>query len=132
MHSNPLIAACLAAALMAAGCSEEYGHDRLDAQSPEFRAVRAMLDTLRDAGGTLDDVIDAQLPDDMDAPQAKGMRWILTKLAQANQAELLRMDRWGAGWYRATITYDDQDGQHTTAILLTPDDDDAFYWIKAN
>jgi len=133
MHSNALAAACLAAAVLAAGCSEEYGHERLDAQSPEFRAVQTMLDTLRGAGDDdLDDVIVAQLPNELDAAQIKGLRWVLTQLARADQATLLRVDRWGGDWYRATITYADKDGDHTTALLLIPADDDTFFWMKTN
>ncbi|MBL7134806.1 MAG: hypothetical protein ISS78_11955 [Phycisphaerae bacterium] len=132
MRSNALASACLAAVALTAGCSDEYGHERLDAQSPEFRAVQAMLDKLRNAGADeLDDVIVEQLPNELDAAQIEGLRRVLTQLAQADTATLLQADRWGGDWYRATIAYADKDGDHTIALLLYGDDD-TFYWAKTN
>ena len=133
MPNNALAITCLVAAMLTAGCSAEYEHDRLDAESPEFRAVGAMLDELRNAGpDRLDDVLTGQLVDGLDSAQQEGLQKALSPLARADRAYVECMDRWG-DFYRATITYTDADGDHAIAFLLLPgDDDDTLLWVRMN
>ena len=136
MHSSlHLAAACLAAMALAGGCSDEYGHERLDGESPQFVEVRTMLDELRasrDDG--LDDMLTRQIATDIADSQKKGLRYVLTQLARADEATVKRVDRFGPDLYRATLTFTTEDHPRTIALLLVPDEDDdrKLYWANTN
>ena len=132
MPSNRPAAACLAVLLSAAGCSEDYAHERLDATSAEFVAVQAMLDELRAAErNDLDDALGRQIASGLDTMQEKGLRAVLRELARADAAALQRVDRWGGGLLRATIQLTVEARPRTLAFLLV-EADDKLYWAKTN
>ncbi len=136
MHSSlHLAAACLAAMALAGGCSDEYGHERLGGASPQFVRARAMLDELRSCGDDgLDDVLTRQIAAGIAPPQAKGLRYVLSQLARADETAVQRVDRFGPGIYRATLTFTVEGRPRTMALLLIPDEDDekTLYWANTN
>ena len=131
-----LAAACLAAMTLGAGCSDdEYGHQRLDGQSPQFVEVRALLDELRAAHDDgLDDMLTRQIAAGISDTQDKGLRYVLAQLARADDVTVQRVDRFGPDLYRSTLTFTSQGRPRTIALLLIPDDDDekTLHWANTN
>jgi len=129
-----LTAACLAVALCsAAGCSDEYEHERLDKDADEFADVQAMLDELRAAGkDELGDVVARQIADGLDKLREKSVRHALAKLAKADAVTLKRVDRWGSDLYRATIQSASDGATDTLALLLVRGSDGKLHWANTN
>ena len=135
MSSNrPVAVVCLAAAFcLAAGCSKEYAHKRIEKAAPEFVAVQAMIDELQAAGkDELAGVLNRQIAGGLKEPQEKGLRYVLGELARAETVTLKRVDRWRSDLYRATIQWTTEDDTGTYALLLVRGSDEKLYWAKGN
>lgn len=139
MPSKPTAAVCLTAVCLAvvlcsaAGCSDEFEHERLDKDATEFADVQAMLDELRAAGkNELDDVLARQVADGLDKLQEKPVRYVLAELAKADSVALKRVDRWGSDLYRATIQSTSDGATDTLSLLLVHGGDGKLRWAKTN
>jgi len=115
------------------GCSDEYGHERLDADGPEATQVRSLVSDLRDAGrNALDETIARQVPAKMTEQQLKGLKDALGRIASADSVELQKIERFGDQVYRAVLALETSGGPKTLAMLLAVGEDDTLKWLGRN
>jgi hypothetical protein len=102
-----------------AGCSKDYEQKKLGTDSPQAAQVRAMVQSLRQAGekGLLD-VMKQQSAGSLSEPQTESLQASLRELAAAESAELDRIDRFGPEVYRATFTLASAGKTRPVALLL--------------
>ncbi len=124
--------AVLIAAALLAGCSDEYAHERIERGSPRFERARAMIAALREDSGADDDAtLQTQIAGDLAEEQRTRVSAALKRLAEAAEAKLIRMDRFGKGVFRATIRLKEDGREYTLAMLLVAEAD-ALRWAGRN
>ena len=122
-----LALACAAA--MAAGCSGKYKRKELSPDTERAKEIHEMIRQLRSCGeGELDRVIAGQMVTDLNEGKARMAKAALKKLAQAEKAQVLLMDRFGANVYRVSFTLTVSDRPHSLTRLLVPDENDKLRW----
>lgn len=90
-------------ALVSSGCSKDYSHAEVGADSPMGRQAAGMLDALRQAGAAgLDQVIANDGAPGLDAAQQQALRAVLEQMISADEATLTDVDRFGEV-YRASV-----------------------------
>ena len=94
----------LAALLLAAGCDKEYDQRDLAGDSPQAAEVRAMIRTLRQAGGKgVDEFMARHGAQGLSAGRQVALRATLLRIAQAETVELERLDSFGKNVCRASL-----------------------------
>jgi len=123
----------LAVGLLAAGCSDEYGHEQVGGDSPEAVRVNQMLRDLREAGEAgLDGILARDGAGGLDANQTTALRATLRTLVEADKVELERLDRFGENVLRASFGLT-ADGKTTELyVLLVVTEDETFRWAGRN
>lgn len=123
----------LAGTFLLAGCGDDYGQDSLGPDSPEFRAIAKMLQDLRASG-------EQGLAEQIRQNGASGvspeiLEATLLELLNPDEVTLVSLDRFGEKTYRAIFrceSDDDSDesdeSKDLVILLVTPDDDNRFYW----
>ncbi|MBS3734218.1 MAG: hypothetical protein KGY99_04755 [Phycisphaerae bacterium] len=119
-------------AMLLGGCGREYGHERLDDASEPSRRVREMIAALRSAGTeNLAVVYHAQCVAELSEDRADRLRTALRRIAQADAAELRKLDAYGGDVLRASIEL--QSGQRRkTVFLLLVAKGDKLLWAGVN
>lgn len=123
------IAVAYAAAAMSAGCSGKYKRKELSQDTERVKEIREMVRQLRSCGeGELDSVIAAQMVAHLDEGQARMAKAALRKLAQAEKAQVLLTDRYGAKVYRVSFRLTVSARPQSLTMLLVPDENDNLRW----
>lgn len=123
------LALACAAAAMAAGCGGKYKRKELSQDAERAKEIREMIRQLRSCGeGELDRVIAAQMVTHLDEGQARMAKAALKKLAQAEKAQVLLTDRYGAKVYRVSFRLTVSARPQSLTMLLVPDENDNLRW----
>jgi len=121
------------ALIVVLGCSEEYGHERLDAGGPEAQRVKSMVSALRQAGpDSLGEVMNDQTAAQLTEDQLKGLRGALGRIVTADSVKLQKIEKFGQQVYRAVFDLETADGPATLAMLLAVGEDDTLKWLGKN
>jgi hypothetical protein len=132
MINNTFIIAAVAA-VFCVGCSEEYSHRPLGADSPEARMVMEMTAALRQAGpGELDETIARQANVKLTKDELNALRFGLDRIVTADSVELQKIEKFGAEIYRVVFTLNTGQEATSQAMLLAFDDDGSLKWIGKN
>ena len=132
MINNSFIIAAIAAVLCA-GCSDEYHHRRLDADGPEAKQVGSLVSALRKAGADgLDKTVDRQALPGLTRDQIKSLRAALEKVVTADSVKLQKIEQFGKRVYRVVFAIETAGRAESLAMLMGPADDDALRWIGKN
>ena len=124
------ILALLTGAFLLAGCGDHYEQDSLAPDSPEFRAIAKMLQDLRASG-------EQGLAEQIRQDGASGvspeiLEATLLELLNPDEVTLVSLDRFGEKTYRAIFRCESDDesdeSKDIVILLVTPDDDNRFYW----
>lgn len=122
-----LALACAAA--MSAGCSGKYEREELSQDAERVKEIREMIRQLRSCGeAELDRVIAAQMVASLDEGQARMTKAALKKLAQAEKAQVLLTDRYGARVYRVSFRLTVSARPQSLTMLLVPDENENLRW----
>ncbi len=113
------LALLAAAAMLTAGCGEEYAHRRMRKDSPRAAQVAEMLQRLR-AGGAegLEEAVRRDGAAGLEPKRREALLAALRQVVEADEAELERVDEFGRNVYRATIRLTAGGEQKTVAMLL--------------
>jgi len=121
------------ALVICAGCSKEYGHERLGADGPEARQVRSLVAALRQAGPDgLDRVLAGQAMPGLTEQQLTGLRSALDQIITADKTELRKIEKFGKQAYRAVFDLQTAEGPKSLAMLLAVGEDDTLKWLGKN
>lgn len=121
------VAVCALA--MLSGCGGDYAHKKLDADGPEAQAARQMAGALRSADpAQRAAVMDGQLIAGLAEQQIALIRPSLEALAAADQATLLRLDRYGQRVVQ--VIFEARTGERSQRVALLMTKTDAGYrWL---
>ncbi len=124
-----LALACMAAAVVAGGCSGKYKRKELSQDAERAKEITRMVRQLRSCGeGELDRVIAGQTVAHLDEGQARMAKAALKKLAQAEKVQVLLTDRYGAKVYRVSFRLTISGRPQSLTMLLVPDENDNLRW----
>ncbi len=123
------LAVLLSAAI--GGCSQKYRRSDLGPDSEQVKQVCAMVGRLRDAGSAgLDEYIAAEGAENLSDQQRKGLRSALEKIIEADEVELVRMDKFGENVYRVGFDLTGRNRQRVFFLII--DKGDKLLWAGKN
>ena len=129
---NSAVWLALAVPVLLSGCSDEYGHERLPDEAPEAARVREMIAAVREAGpDRIDAVASEQAAGDLDDRQRQALVAALREVAEADAAELRKLDAYGPDVLRASIELRQADARREVHLLVVRKQD-RLLWAGPN
>jgi hypothetical protein len=109
------------------GCSETHEHEAIGKDSPEFKAVQKMVDSLRLHG--VDEAMETSAAKGLKPGRIQALTATLETLYKAEAIELQIVDQFGPQTFRATFLLNET---KTFAVLLVQPEKEEFYWVGMN
>jgi hypothetical protein len=125
-RNRPLVWASLML-LALVGCTETHEHEAIGKDSPEFKAVQKMVDSLRLHG--VDEAMETSAAKGLKPERIEALTATLQTLYDAETIELEAVDQFGPETFRATFLLNET---KTFAVLLVRPEGEEFCWVGMN
>jgi hypothetical protein len=123
----------LAVALTGLACSREYKHRRLETDSRETACIQRLLQGLRSAGEAgVDSALETDAASGLSDAQRRFLKGTLLELVRAESVELVRSDRFGEEFCRATFRLTSAKGSRDVSILFVDTGGGDLRWFQRN